>query len=212
MATELPEAARKQLDAIRAQLLECLAIGARDHLEARSEFMRYGASQGGAVLLARPAIDHPDHAITKSYSEMFARAKQEGVELREIATVFRRTPGAPWRFETRWITVDEFATFTKAVAPLVEELRVALRALGRAQRPDWADISYDVEADGQRVLVMCRDHTRILLEPSAELQRLAGRVEATAQAQGLRFIGAGWTVERSMGDQTGEIESIIRVV
>lgn len=212
MITELPEYARKQLDEIRAQLLECLAIGAQEHTEARSEFMRYGTSEGGQVLLAKPAIEHPDHAITKRYSMMFDQAKYAGVELREIATSFRRTLGGPWKFETRWITVGEFATFTKAVRPIVEEIRVALRILGSAQRPDWADVSYGVEAKGQRVLVMCRDGTRIVLEPSAELQKFAGRIEGAAHAQGLQFVGAGWAVERRMEDKEGGIESSIRVI
>lgn len=212
MATELPEYARKQLENIRAQLLECLATGAQAQTEARSEFMRYGASEGGLVLFVQPAIEHPDHAITKSYSMMFDQAKYAGVELREIATSFRRTPGGPWKHETRWITVDEYATFTKAVSPIVEDLRVALRAFASAQRSDWADVSYDVQAKGQRVLVICRDRTRLELEPSAELQKHAQRIENTAQAQGLEFIGAGWAVERTMEDQEGGIESSIRVI
>lgn len=212
MTTELPDFARKQLDEIRAQLLECLAIGAQGHTEARSEFMRYGTSEGGLVLLAQPAIEHPDHAITKRYSMMFDQAKYAGVELREIATSFQRTPGGPWRFETRWITVDEFTTFTNAVRPIVEELRVTLRTLAGAHRSDWVDVSYDVEAKGRRVLVIGRDRTRTVLEPSAELQKLARRIEDTARAQQLHFIGAGWAVERRMEDAEGGIESSIRVI
>lgn len=208
MTTELPEGAQKQLDNIRAQLLECLVAGAQGQTEARSEFMRYGVSEGGLVLEAEPAIAHPDHAITKMYSTMFDQARHEGVELREIVTSFRRTLGGPWKFESRWITVDEYAAFTSSVSAIVEELRVALRSLGSAERPDWAKVSFDLE----RVLVTSRDQTRITLDPSVELSKLVSRIEAAAQSQGLQFTGATWRVEKRMKDAEGEIESSIGVI
>jgi hypothetical protein len=147
MTTELPKGAAKQLDDIRAKLLECLVAGAQDQTEARSEFMRYGISEGGQVLSAQTAINHPDYVITRMYSAMFDQAKQAGVELREIATSFRRTPGGPWNFETRWITVDEFAAFTESVRPGVEELRILLRDVGSAQSTDWANVSLNMGPD-----------------------------------------------------------------
>jgi hypothetical protein len=208
MATELPAGAQKQLDDIQARLLECLVAGAQDHTDAHSEFMRYGISEGGEVLSAQPAIEHPDHVITRMYSAMFDRAKQEGVALREIATNFRRTPGAPWTFETRWITVDEFARFTESVRPIVEELRVALRRVGRAERQDWDVVSFNLE----RVLVMNRDRERTLLEPSVELRNFVARVEAVAQTQGLEYLGAAWRVESHMADVESGIDSSIHVI
>lgn len=208
MTTELPDGARKRLEQIRAKLLECLALGAQQQLEARSEFMRYGISEGGLVLDAEPEIPHPDHVITSMYSAMFDQAKQEGVELREIATSFRRSPGGAWKFETRWITVDEFAAFTESVRPIVEELRVRLRDIGSARYLDWALVSFDVE----RVLVMSRDKDRTVLEPSPELRELVAQIEASAQTRGLQFTGAEWTVESDMDDQEGEIESSIGVI
>ena len=210
--TELPQGAARQLDDIRAKLLECLAAGAPDHTEARSEFMRYGASEGGQVLCAEPGIAHPDHVITMMYSAMFDQAKQEGVKLREIATSFRRTPNGPWAFESRWVTVPEFNAFTKSVKPIVEELRVLLRAVGSAQRADWAHVSFEMEQDKERVLVLSRDRDRAVLEPSAELRKLAARVQATAEARDLQFIGAGWSVKSHWDDAEGEIESSIHVI
>jgi len=208
MNTELPEGAAKQLDEIRAKLLESLVAGAQDQIEASSEFMRYGVSEGGQVLQAKPAIEHPDHLITKMYSTMFDRAKQEGVELREMATSFRRIPGGPWTFETRWITVDQYAAFTELVRPIVEEMRITLRKMGRAERSDWTKASFNVA----RVIVLAQDRARITLEPSAELLNLVARIETTAQAQGLLFTGAAWRVARNMEDVEGAIESTIGVI
>lgn len=208
MATELPEGARKQLDNIRAKLVECLGAAAPDQTEARSEFMRHGVSQGGVVLDAEPAIPHPEYVITKMYKSMFDQAKEEGVELREIVTNFQRVSGGAWRFDTRWITAGEFAMLTESVRPIVEEMRIGLRMLADATRSDWTLISYDVD----RVVVVSRDKARTVSEPPAELKTLVARVETMAQAQGLIFTGAEWIVERTMDDVEGELESSIGVI
>jgi hypothetical protein len=51
-----------------------------------------------------------------------------------------------------------------------------------------------------------------VLEPSAELRKVVARIQATAQAQGLQFLGAGWSVASNMEDAEGGIESSIRVI
>ena len=208
MTTELPEAAAKQLGDIRAKLLECLVAGVQDQTEARSEFKRYGVSEGGVVLHVQPAIQHPDFVIDRMYSSMFDQAKQEGVELRDIATSFRRTPGGAWRFETRWVTVDEYSAFTESVRPIVEEIRIALRDVGSALGADWYMVSFNV----RRIVVLSQDRARTSLEPSGELQKFVARIEAKAQRQGLEFTGAEWTVTSNMDDAEGEIESSIGVI
>src|ERR1041385_1263597 len=103
MSTQLPPDSQKRFDAILEKLFAVLKT-AREHTSARSEFMDYDGSMGGQVLDTNPPIEHPQYEITNLYMEMFAQAKKEGLDLREVETQFeRKKASGPWAGKTRFI-------------------------------------------------------------------------------------------------------------
>jgi hypothetical protein len=212
MKAQLPPATQTKFDAVLAKLLECLR-GAREQTSARSEFMNYGSSMGGQVLVSAPPIEHSYQDVSQLYQAMFAQAKEEGLDLREFQLEFEREKAGSWGYKTRWITADEFKAFEKSATPLVEEIRVALRKTAAAAAADWYSVSYSVEATSKpKVIVLHGEKVRIVSEPTPELTQLAARVGQSAAAQGLAFTGASWRVKDEMDDAEGEIDSALRVI
>ena len=210
MMKTLPERANEQLDAIRTKLLDCLAAGAKEQQSARSHFMKYGESVGGPMLDSEPEVAHDYHDLLTMYEVLYDRAKADGVGLRDVATQFTRTPGAPWAYETRWLTVDQYDAFLESVQPTVEEIRTTLRGLVQSKASEWEFISFS--HDQQRVLIHTEDGERIIFEPTPGLTRLVERIAAIAHAQGLKLTGGSWDVESDMEDTEGEIDSAFGVI
>lgn len=144
------------------------------------------------------------------YISMFDSAKADGVELREIQTVFRRAPGGRWSYETRWVTVSEYERFLEAVRPTVEEMRTTLRDLVRTKASEWEAISFSELQ--QRVLIRTPGRNRITFAPTPELTKLVERIAAIARDDGLQFTGGTWTVKADFEDAEGEIDSAIGVI
>lgn len=212
MTAQLPPATQKQFDKIIEKLVESLQA-APELTSARSEFMNNDGSMGGQVLDSNPRVAHPQHEITELYMKLFAQAKKDGLDLRRIETVFdRKKAGAPWAHKTRWITADEFKAFVADIAPIVEEIRVALRQHAAAAASDWYSISFDPGPATPRIIVMHGEKVRIVSEPTPALLALAGRVAKAATEKGLQFSGASWRVKDEMDDAEGEIDSSVVVI
>ena len=207
---DLPESAKSQLEAIRAKLLECLAAGAKHQESASSHFMKYDDAVGGPMLDSDPEVEHPYQELLAMYEVLHDQAKAKGVELRDVETRFTRTRGAPWTYQTRWVTVDQYDAFLKAVKPTVEEIRATLRHLVQSKVSEWEFISFS--HDEQRVLIRTEDGDRISFEPTPELTEQVARIAAIARDQGLQLTGGSWRVESSMEDAEGEIDSAIGVI
>jgi hypothetical protein len=209
MKTQLPPETKKQFDHIIEKLLAILEA-AREHTSARSEFMDYDGSMGGQVLESSPSIEHPQHEITELYMKMFGQAKKEGLDLREIETEFeRKKAGGPWAHKTRWITKEEFKAFTEKIAPIVEEIRVALRKVAAATAPDWYRASFNTSPTKTRVLVLHGDKVKKNSEPTPELMQLAKRIAEVAASQGLVSSSASFGVDDEMDDAEGDIDSAV---
>ena len=208
----LPPATQKQFDKVLQKLLQTLE-SAPNHTSARSEFMDYDGSVGGQVLEADPPIEHDYDALSSLYEKMFAQAKKDGLSLREIETLFeRKKAGAQWSHKTRWITTDDFKAFTQEIAPIVEEIRKALRKIAAATASDWYSVSFDALPKKTRVLVLHGDRVKKLSEPTPELLALAKRVAQTATDKGLVSSGGSWSVEAETDDAEGEIDSSVAVI
>jgi hypothetical protein len=212
-ARELPNAAQTILAKILAKVVDCLAAAPRKVTVARSEYMDYDGSKGGQVLDTSPAVDHPYAEFAKLYEACFKKAKAGGVPLREIQTELRKGSKG-WQHETRWLAVSEYRAFARAAAPLVEELRVALRANAERSAKDWyrASFSSGDENEAARFLVLHGDEGRIELKPPAELASIARRISAVAKSQGLSFTGGKWAVESEMDDVADEIDAAMGVI
>ncbi len=212
MTRVLPPKAKAQFDQILSKLLACLAE-AKEQTVASSQFMDIDGSVGGQVLASAPPIAHPYQDIHKMYLAMFQQAKEEGLELREVNSQFKRQPDGQWTSTTNWVTRDEHASFVKAAAPVVEELRQSLRKTAAAAAQDWASISLTIELSKPgRVVVLHGKKQRIVAEPGPDLLDLVRKVEAAAAGQGLSFTGATWRVKDQMEDEEGEIDSAMGVI
>ena len=208
MKNELPPDTAARLNAIVAKLLLVLET-TREHTSARSEFMDYDGSMGGQVLMSTPRIEHNYIEFSDMYRAMFEQAKKEGLELREIETLFeRKTPTDPWGHRSRWVEVGEFKAFTKKIAPMVEEIRVTLGKLGAETAPDWYRVSFDPGPQTPRTIVLHGAKVRVVSDPTPELIEHAGRVAQAARDEGLEFVGASWRVS----NEDDEIGSAVRVL
>jgi hypothetical protein len=210
MNNQLPPGAQTEFDKIVSKLIGILET-AREHTSARSEFMDYDGSMGGQVLMSTPRIEHDSNELSTLYRGVFEQAKKEGVELREIETLFeRRTQTVPWTHRTRWVEVGEFKAFTKKIAPLVDDIGASLRKLGAETAPDWYRVSFDPGPQTPGIIVLRGAKVRIVREPTPELMQHAARVIQVARDQGLEVIGASWRVSNE--DEDGDVRSAVRVL
>jgi hypothetical protein len=209
MATKLPQGAQAEFDKIIKKLLKCLEMGARKQLEARSEFVDYDGEQGGPMLEADPEIKHPYNELNAMYVKLFAKAKAQGLELREIVTTFKRRAGKEWTYDTRLVTAATYDDFVESVEAIVDDIRVALRRLADKAAKDWEEAELSGTTERPWELRIVRDDDDLIKEPPKELVNLVKKVEAKAKDSDLRFEGATWIVQRDMDDDEGEIESSI---
>jgi hypothetical protein len=212
-ARELPKAAQAILAKTLAKVVDCLAAAAPKVTVAGSGYMDYDGAMGGQVLDSSPAVEHPYAELAKLYEACFKKAKTGGLPLREIQTQLRKGSKG-WQHQTRWLGVSEYKAFAKGAAPLVEELRVALRANAERLAKDWYRVSFlsGDENKAARLLVLHGDEGRIERKPPAELSTIARRIGAVAESQGLSFTGGEWDVESEMDDAADGIESAMGVI
>lgn len=209
MTNQLPPGTQAQLDKIVTKLLGVLETS-REHTNARSEFMDYDGSMGGQVLESKPRIEHNYGEFSDLYRGMFEQATKEGLELREIETLFERaTQTVPWSYRTRWVEVGEFKAFTKKVTPLVDDIGATLRKLGAETASDWYRVSFDPGPENPRVIVLHGAKVRVVSDPTAELMQHAARVAQAAHEDGLDVTGASWDVR---ADDEEEVGSAIGVL
>jgi hypothetical protein len=211
---ELPKAAQAILTKILARVVDCLATAPPKVTVARSGYMDYDGAMGGQVLDTDPPVDHPYAELAKLYDSCFKKAKVGGVPLREIQAELRKGSKGWQHQSTRWLSVSEYKAFVKAAAPLIEELRVALRVNAERLAKDWYTVSFSSGDANKaaRLLVLHGDEKRIERKPPAELATIARRIGAVAESQGLSFTGGEWDVESEMDDAADEIESAMGVI
>jgi len=209
MTNQLPSAAQAQFDKILSRLLDALET-AREHTRARSEFMDYNGSMGGQVLESHPQVEHNYTEFADLYRAMFEQATTEGIELREIETLFERTAhNDPWSHRTRWVEVSKFKAFKERIAPLNADIGVTLRKLGPETAPDWYRVSFDPGPEKPRIIVLHGSKVRVVKAPTPELLAQAARVSQAAREDGLEVIGASWGVRN---DDDDEVHSAVRVL
>jgi hypothetical protein len=209
MTDQLPPNAQAQLGPILEKVLGLLD-SSREHTSARSEFMNYDGSMGGQVLECSPPIEHPYEELATLYNNLFEQAQKEGLELREIETLFERdTPKDVWSHRTRWLATAEFKAFTEKIQPVVAEIGVALRKIGPETAGDWYKVSFDPGPENARVLVLHGDRVRVVKQPTPELLQLVARISQAAQDDGLELTGANWSVRGD--DEDDEVDSAVGV-
>ena len=209
MTNQLPPTVQAQLDKILSRLLDVLET-AREHTSARSEFMDYNGSMGGQVLESNPQIEHNYTEFADLYRAMFEQATKEGIELREIETLFERTAhNDPWSHRTRWVEVSKFKAFSEKIAPLNADIGVTLRKLGSETAPDWYRVSFNAGPEKPRVIVLHGAKVRVVKAPTPELLGQAARVSQAAREDGLEVIGASWDVRN---DDDDDVDSAIGVL
>lgn len=213
MKAELPPATQSKFDAVLAKLLESLRA-APEHLSARSEFVSAEGSMGGQVLSGQPPIEHPYPEIHALYVAMFAQAKEDGLELREVQVEFeRKRPGGDWNYRSRLVTLAEFQAMEESAKPINEAVRLALRKIAASTAADWRSCVFDWNFNKRtQVLVLHGAKVRAITSPTPELAQLAGSIENTAQSQGLVMTGASWRVTSQMDDGEGEVEATLKVI
>lgn len=212
MTAQLPVSVQVQFDAVLKRLLGLLD-GAREQTSARSVFMNYDGSMGGQVLTSSPPIEHPYKELSDLYVELFERAKQENLELREIETRFERAKASvPWTHRTRWLEVGKFKTFTTKTQPISQEIGQSLRRLGSATAPDWRSASFDFGSEKARTLVLHGQKVRAVQEPTPELMQQAQRVAEAAREEGLELTGASWRVRADDEDDASDVDATVAVM
>ncbi len=204
----LPPGTQAQYDQILAKLLSILET-ASEHTKARSEFMNYDGSTGGQVLDSNPPIEHPYQELADAYLGILEQAKQEGLELREMETLFERASvDRPWTHRMRFLSVGEFEAFTEKVSPAAEEIGAILRKVGADTAPDWYNASFNPGPEEPRCIVLHGQRVRVVKEPTPELNEVAARVRQAASEEGLELIAADWEVS---SDDEEEVEWVVRV-
>jgi hypothetical protein len=212
MKAELPPTTKAQLDEILRKVLGLLET-ARDHTSARSEFMNYDGSMGGQVLASSPPIVHPYKELSDLYVELFARAKQEKLLLRQIETLFERAGSSePWTHRTRWLETGKFKAFRKKTEPISQEIGQTLRKLGPSTAADWRSATFDFGPEKTRTLVLHGKKVRAIQEPTPELMQQAQRVADAAREDGLELTGASWSVEADGEEDASDVDYAVGVM
>jgi hypothetical protein len=208
MTDKLHPDAQAQFDEILTKLLGLLKKASK-HTNARSEFMNYDGSMGGQVLESDPPIDHPDVQISESYRAMFEQAKNGGLDLREIETLFERSSSkGPWTHRTRWITVAEWQNFKQKLAPIDQKIGLALRNIGAEIAADWYRVTFDKFPEKPRVITLHGNRVRVIKEPTSELLEQSALVTTLASTDQIEILGASWSITNEDDDVSSAIRAM----
>jgi hypothetical protein len=204
MTEQLPSSSQTHLDTILSKISGLLK-GSREHTSARSEFMEINGSVGGQVLSSNPAIEHPYKELSDLYMALFAQAKKDGVDLREIETVFeRKTTKSAWTHRTRFITQQAFAAFEQKALPIGEQIGALLRQIGAETSPEWYRAVFDRVPEAPRTLVLHGDRVRVVKEPTPALLQHAAQLTELARGDGFDLKGGSWSVSRDEEEEEAD--------